>query len=251
MRYFYIEELLQTGSVKRMTGPDVKHIRNVLRCKPGDHLMVLNGEGFEYEADIVEITSTHVDVAIGNKKPSTAESPVDITIAQAFLKERKMDALVRPLTELGIKRWVPFFSERSVPKPDGKRLVLRTERWRKIARESLKQCKRGRLPEISDTGSYGDMLQLCRHHDIKLILWENESVPLQHVLPQTQPNNVTDICVVLGPEGGFTEKEIKKAEAYGFASAGLGPRIMRAETAAIAAGALIQYLFGDLGQKRA
>lgn len=251
MRYFYMEQSLQTGSVKRITGSDVNHIRNVLRCKPGDHLMIFSGEGFEYEAEIVATASTHVDIKIRNEQPSTAESPVFITIAQAFLKERKLDGLIRPLTELGINRWVPFFAERSVPRPDGTRLAMRTERWRKIARESLKQCRRGRPPDISDTVSYADMLQLCRNHELKLILWEQEPIPLQQVLMRAQAEEAADICVVLGPEGGFTEQEVEKAVSHGFVPAGLGPRILRAETATIAAGALIQYLFGDLGQKRA
>lgn len=250
MRYFYTDQSLQTGSVKRITGSDVKHIRNVLRCKPGDHLMILNGEGFEYEAEIVATASTHVDIKIRNKQPCSAESPVSITVAQAFLKERKMDGLIRPLTELGINRWIPFFAERSVAKPDGKRLALRAERWRKIARESLKQCRSGRLPDISDTVSYADMLQLCRNHALKLILWEQEPNPLQQVLVRNCPENATDICVVLGPEGGFTGQEVEKAVSHGFIPAGLGPRILRAETATIVAGALIQYIFGDLGQKK-
>jgi 16S rRNA (uracil1498-N3)-methyltransferase len=249
MRYFFVEQPVQTGSTCTITGSDARHIRNVLRLKPGDPVFLFDGKGFEYEAKIVRLSVKSVGVSVIKQFPSAIEPSVQIAVAQAFLKTKKMDGLVRPLTELGITKWIPFISERSIARPDRKRLSIRTDRWRKIAKESLKQCRRARPLEIAETVSFAKVLDLGRSSDVKFIFWENESRSLQLALSQSPDKNIKKVFLILGPEGGLSKAEVESAQKNGFFSVTLGPRILKSETAAVAASTLMQYLFGDLGQK--
>ena len=248
MRRFFIKQSETAGPVSVVRGTDARHIKKVLRLKQGDIITLFDGAGNEYEARIISLSANSVNVSIIRTFPSTTESPVQIIVAQAFLKQRKMDNLVRQLTELGITKWVPFISKRSVPRPDNKRLVDRINRWKKISKEALKQCNRGRIMEIGPTVSFDDTFNISRQSSLKIAFWENESKPINLALSHSdRPFN--NIFIMIGPEGGFTSQEIEKAKACGFITATLGPRILRAETAAIAASVLIQYLFGDIGIK--
>jgi len=249
MRHFFIEQPEVNRPTSLIFGPDARHIANVLRLKPGDTIGLFDGRGVDYEARIVDVAPGRVEVAIIRGFPSTAESPVKITVAQGYLKDKKMDGLIRQVTELGITRWIPFTAERSVPRPDEKRLSARTERWKKIAKEALKQCKRGRMTEVGKTASYEDVLKIGQTCDLKIAFWENETKPMGSILKPVSGRRFDNIFVMMGPEGGFTTQEIERARNCGFVTAALGPRILRAETATLAACTLLQYLFGDMGQK--
>jgi len=159
-----------------------------------------------------------------------------------------MDGLVRQLTELGVTKWIPFFAERSVSRPEKKQISARTQRWKKIAKEALKQCKRGRIMEIGATVSFEEVLNLGESCDLKVVFWENEFRLVNTQLPK-HSRQINTIFAMLGPEGGFTSREIESARDQGFVTAALGPRILRAETATIAASVLLQYVFGDMSQK--
>jgi len=198
---------------------------------------------------IKDVSGAEVKVEIRSKAQAAAGSKVQIVVAQAFLKERKMDNLLRQLCELGITKWIPFSSERSVSRPDAKRLNARAQRWKQIAIESFKQCRRSVLPQIAPTMPYEEVLTFGKFCDLKFVFWENETRRLNRVLPSKPDKGVETILIILGPEGGFSAGEIEKARACGFEIAGLGPRILRAETATIAACALIQYIYGDMGEK--
>jgi 16S rRNA (uracil1498-N3)-methyltransferase len=249
MRYFFIEPSKISGSTSIITGSDARHIKTVLRLKPGDKIGLYDGRGVEYRAEIITFSPESVNVSITDSFPSTAESPIRIVIAQAFLKEKKMDGLVRQLTELGITKWIPFFAERSVPRPDKKQISARSQRWEKIAKEALKQCKRGRIIEIGETVSFEDMLNAAASSDLKIVFWENEIKSVNSRLPKPH-RQINTIFAVLGPEGGLTSREIQSARNRGFVTAALGPRILRAQTATLAASVLLQYIFGDMGQKK-
>ena len=247
MRYFFIEPAALKKPDIAIKGSEARHIKNVLRLKPGDTIRLFDGQGFEYEADIQRLPANRVEIRITHKFPATKESPVQIAVAQALLKEKKMDRLLRHVCELGITHWVPFISERSVPRPGAKRLPARVERWEKILKESCKQCQRARLPEIIQMMSFEEVVQYGRSCDLKIVFYENESATLNSLLSPLPPSVPRKILLILGPEGGFSDQEIEKVQAAGFVVAGLGPRILRAETATIAACTLIQYLFGDMG----
>jgi len=251
MRRFYIEPSKvaeASGSTPVISGSDARHIKNVLRLKPGDIIGLFDGTGLEYEARIVTLYHNRVEVSIISSSYSRTESPVKIIVAQAFLKNRKMDGLVRQLTELGITKWIPFIAKRSVPRPSKKRLWARSERWKNIAKEAIKQCRRSQIMEIGATISFEEALNFENECDLKIVFWENESKSINSKLLQPD-RHYKRIYVMLGPEGGFTEQEIENARACGFVVASLGPRILRAETATIVACALLQYLFGDISQK--
>ncbi|MGD2269175.1 MAG: 16S rRNA (uracil(1498)-N(3))-methyltransferase [Desulfobacterales bacterium] len=249
MHYFFIERPEAIGATTSLRSSDANQIKKVLRMSPGDRIGLFDGQGMAYEARIVSFSAESVDARITRRFLSAAEPDIDIVVGQAYLKQRKMDTLVRQLTELGVKKWIPFFAVRSVPRPDGARLAARRRRWQKITREALKQSKRGRFMQIGKPVSFDEALNLTQGCDLKIVFWEIESQPLASSRLQPQGQHVKKIFVMLGPEGGFTPAEIERVVAHGFQTATLGPRILRAETAAVAAVTLIQYLFGDMGKK--
>jgi 16S rRNA (uracil1498-N3)-methyltransferase len=246
MRRFFIRPSEIEKQFPSVQGSDVLHIRKVLRLKPGDRILLLDGHGNEYEAIIYEIFDDRIQVDIIKKYQSQTEPPIRIIVMQAFLKEKKMDILIRALTEIGISTWIPVFTDHSIPKPDEKRQASRTERWKEIAKESIKQCRRSIPPEILPPATFHQAIHADMDADLKIIFWENEMVPLREkIVPDFK--KPTDIIIMLGPEGGFSQKEIDHATSAGFIGASLGPRILRSETAAIAACVLIQHIYGDMG----
>lgn len=245
MHRFFIPEPQLQYPIATLTGPDINHVKNVLRLQPGEYIQLFDGTGMEYTGQITSISSHSVRVEIIEKTPSATESPVHISIAQSYLKEKKMDLLVRQLTELGASFWFPFFSERSVPLPDQKKLALRRQRWKKIAIEAVKQCRRNRLMEVGQALSFDEMLLSAKNSDLKIIFWENADPALNSNKIFLEKKNIRSVYAVIGPEGGFSNDEIKKALQQGFLPVKMGPRILRAETATIAACALLQYMFGD------
>jgi 16S rRNA (uracil1498-N3)-methyltransferase len=247
MKRFYTPIPPAEGEHAVISGSDAGHIRRVLRLVPGKKIVLFDGEGFDYDAEIVEIFHDRVSVAIVKKYASRPESQARITVAQALLKGKKMDTLIRQMTELGVTRWVPFMAERSVPHPDGKRRADRVARWQTIVKEALKQSRRGEFTQVHPLVSFGEMLALAQSDTVKLVFWENAVESLEVVVNKYRKDS-RKIWIVLGPEGGFSKNEIKTAQAHGFEAVGLGSRILRAETAALAACVLMQYIFGDLGK---
>jgi 16S rRNA (uracil1498-N3)-methyltransferase len=247
MRHFFIDPIAATKPLVTIEGSQAHHIKNVLRLQSGDRLKLLDGTNYEYEAVISSLSADKVEVEILRKVKAGDSAGARIIVAQAFLKEKKMDDLVRRLSELGIAGWIPFFSQRSIARPAKDRLAGRIQRWKRIAAEALKQCRRTTMLEISDPFSFENLLELSKPCDLKIVFWENEEIPLERVVAPRTPNSPQSIMLMLGPEGGFTGQEIETARQSGFVTAGLGPRILRAETATLAASTLVQYLYGDMG----
>ena len=245
LRRFYIPPEMARHPQPEITGSDAGHIYRVLRLSTGDAVELFDGTGNAYRARILSSSPRRVLFSIEETFRPLSESSVQITLAQGMLKDRKMDDLVRQLTELGIHRWMPFYAARSVPAPGKKGLGARLARWEKIALEAVKQCRRGRIPQIAPVNNVDDMLAASAESDLKVIFWED--APQAFDIPWTAPPKPTKIMVVVGPEGGFDPGEIRRAQAHGFLTTGLGPRILRAETAALAGCTLVQYHFGDMG----
>lgn len=241
MRRFFTDAEMFNGQKTIITGAEVRHIKNVLRLSVGDPIILFNGKGQEFQAEIFQVSSESVEVLILHELDFSRESFANIIIAQSFLKEKKMDDLIRPMSELGITRWIPFISERSVSRPDEKRIASRLERWNVIAKESLKQCRRSKMLQIDPMMSFEQVLSIGNYCDVKLIFWENASEPI--------PAHGKRIIAISGPEGGFSNSEIDIAQKAGFMPVTLGPRILRAETAAIAAATVLQYCFGDMTRR--
>ncbi|MDM8540403.1 16S rRNA (uracil(1498)-N(3))-methyltransferase [Desulfococcaceae bacterium HSG9] len=247
MRRFFIEKPDSESGNISIVGTDANHIKNVLRMRTGDKISIVDGRGNEHLATIEKLTSGCVDVAVDARIISNRESPVEIIIAQAYLKHKKMDFIVRQITELGVSQWTPFFAARSVPRPDDKQLAKRTARWEMISREALKQCRRNRLMKIRHPVPFKDILKSECDCDLKIIFCTNETGHLATLLKNhNRPSTLRIIMALIGPEGGFTTQEIENAKAGGFIPASLGPRILRAETATVAACTLLQHYFGDI-----
>lgn len=248
MRRFISHETPVVGGETVITGQDARHLTRVLRLKPGEDVVLLSGDGREFFARICRIDSGNVTVAVLSEHVSTADPVIGLTVCLGFLKDKKMDDLVRQLTELGMSRFQPFFARRCVSRPDASRMASRIGRWEKIARESIKQCRRGSIPEILPAVSLDETLRLSERDDVKILFYENETRPEPFPQARTIGNDESlKITIMLGPEGGFTEDEVTAARSAGFGIRSLGPRILKAETAVVAACTLVQHLYGDMG----
>lgn len=241
---FPVGQDAKVGADTTLIGPDARHIRNVLRLKPGDGIVLFNSNGDEFKARIVGFEGEAVTALIQASSRPVRESPVSIVLAQAILKEKKMDRVVRQLCEIGISAWMPFFGARSVARPGAKKLAIRVERWRKIAVEAAKQSRRLQVPRIRPAADLEAVLAAAEGFGLKIAFWEG--APVSGGWPN--PGNSTDsVFLLVGPEGGFAEEEVARARDRGFVPASLGPRILRAETAAVVVCALAQHRYGDLG----
>jgi 16S rRNA (uracil1498-N3)-methyltransferase len=246
MRRFFINGAHAPSDRVILTGPDVRHIRTVLRLGPGEEILLFDDEGWQYQAQILDSAPGAITLSILSKYSAIAESRLELTIGQALLRTRKMDRIVRQLTELGAFGFIPFMAERSVPRPDPRRLAERGRRWEAIAREALKQCGRSRAPHISPAVSFQDLIFSRPSHDLKIIFDIGQagmgSWPRLGTAGKTRK-----VLALVGPEGGFTDEEVKSAVDYGFVCILLGPRILKSDTAAVAAGAILQHALGDMG----
>jgi len=248
LRRFFLPQDMIEADRPEITGSEAGHICRVLRLAAGDVVELFDGTGKGYRAQIESTAPDRVRLTIVASYPLATESPARLTLAQGFLKESKMDDLIRPLTELGIHCWRPFPAARSVSRPHSKSLEKRLDRWRKKALEAVKQCRRGCIPRIEPADSLTDILTASTGFDLKLFFWEG--APLAVKLPAISLPMPRSILTVVGPEGGFTPDEVQMAQDHGFLICGLGPRILRAETAALAASTVVQYRFGDMGDGR-
>jgi len=247
MRRFFIENHLHAEAETTVTGNEAHHIKTVLRLRVGDSIELIDGSGYAYASEIKTIAEDRVQVYVHEKYPTGAESNLRLTLAIGFLKEKKMDFLVRHLTELGITRLLPVLTARSIANPPAKKISARISRWQTIAKEAVKQSRRGRIPEISAPAVFNDALQFGEYSDKKLLFWENAESALTN--KESLWPGIEDVFLMIGPEGGFTGEEALKAGEHGFTPISMGPRILRAETAAIAACTLIQCLLGDICKK--
>jgi 16S rRNA (uracil1498-N3)-methyltransferase len=224
-----------------MRGDELRHLR-VRRIRPGAKLILIDGCGGEAAGTVIRISDSEALIDIdGNAGELHAqrESPLALTLAQAVLKSDKIDLVVQKATELGVHEIVLHISERCVLKPSAERL----HRWDKIARTAAKQSQRIHIPRITGPVALDTVLHAARP-GLRLLFWEGAPGAVRW------PDGPADAAVVvIGPEGGFAEHEVDAARAAGFCIVGLGPRILRAETAAIAALALCQQRWGDLASE--
>lgn len=247
MHYFFLDPSRIAGFRAVLEGSQAAHLKNALRLTHGDSVGLVDGSGYEYRARVDRLAPGQVELYITDRRRSSGLPSMRIDAAQGYLKDKKMDRVVRHLAELGVARFIPLISERAVARPESGRALGRRERWRKIAVEALKQCRRGDLMDIADMAVFGDLLAAGRSYDLCVLFWERAAHALTPPPAAEATSGVRSVLAVLGPEGGFSEEEAAAAQAAGFRMAKLGPRILRAETAAVAACAVVQYLFGDLG----
>lgn len=252
-RYFVPPAAIQ-GRTVILEGDDAFHLAKVMRMRPGDKFIVCDGTGREAEAVLTDVTPARAAAEMETPRPSAGEPAWTVVIAQSLPKGDKMELVIQKGTELGAAGFVPFRSERAIVRYDGKQEAKRLERWRKIVKEAAEQAHRGRLPDVAEVTSWQQLLASFGEYDDVYFCYEKQggepSAGLRTRIRETmsrKPKERLKLLVVVGPEGGFTEQEAAEAEAAGARPAGLGARILRTETAALAALSCLMYESGEMG----
>ncbi len=245
MARFFVSKKDLRDKQGRVSGGELEHMRRVLRLRPGDQVTLFDDQGWEHEGMIRAYTDEIGEVEIFRSFRPERESPVEITLAQALGKGEKMDWVVEKATELGVRRIAPFFSSRTIPRLDREKLERRKSRWEKIALAAAKQSGRGRIPEILPAAGFTDLVGRPWECQLKLFFWEGESGQKLTEI-RRESGRVDAVLLVIGPEGGFSAEEASEAKRRGFQPVSLGRRILRTETAALAALSVVQCLWGDM-----
>ncbi|MEG6569035.1 16S rRNA (uracil(1498)-N(3))-methyltransferase [Thermoanaerobacterium thermosaccharolyticum] len=245
MRKFFVKNEDIKDGIARINGDDAHHIINVLRFKIGTKLIISNGKN-QYIVTILDIENSSVILKIIEEYNQVVESPINITLYQGLPKSDKMDLIIQKCTEIGIKKIIPVETEFSTIKIKEKNIYNKINRWKKISLEASKQSGRSIVPDVLVPVGFKDALESLNEFDLCLIPYEKETnMRLKDVLKKNF--DAKNICVFIGPEGGFSENEIMAAIEYGAIPVTLGPRILRTETAGIVTSSIILYELGDLG----
>lgn len=244
MSRFFIENeaavggLRNPGEILLVTGEDALHITKSLRMLPGEQMDLCDGKGTDYRCEIVSIGRDTVEARIRTVAPSESEPDVKVTLYASVTKGERMDFLVQKSVELGVHAIVPVLSKRCIYQADHKSEKNKRIRWNKIALEASKQCGRGMIPEVMPFLDFDQALVEARLSDLCLIAYERELRPFGDLLESC---SYTTVSLFTGPEGGYEEEEIRKAEANGATSVSLGKRILRAETAPLYVLPILHY----------
>ncbi len=223
-----------------VTGEDVRHIASVLRMKTGDELLLCDGQGTDYRVRIIDAGKKEIRTEVVGSTRRELAGPA-ITLGQGLPKSDKMDWIVQKATELGVSSIVPLVTERTIVKIRDEE--KRVSRWQKICREAAMQSNRPDIPRVEPILRFSDFLRTLNSElgTLLLLPWEEGTTPIKNVL--RAHSAVKDIIVLIGPEGGFAPSEAELARANGFHLVSLGPNILRTETAAISALAMLGYAY--------
>ena len=245
MNSFYIEGCGGVGLEVRLKPEDAKHAAQVLRMQRGEEFYAIDEGGSRFLAELCEVSKEGCTALLREALPDN-EAELRVTVYQGLPKADKLELVVQKLTELGAARLVPVKMERSVVKLNDKDGQKKQERLQKIAREASKQCKRGGCLEVAAPQSWKQLRDQMAAHDLVLVPWEDAQgfglKAAREAFPEAK-----DIGIVIGPEGGMSENEVRALEELGAKQITLGPRILRTETAAIAAATMAMLLWGDIG----
>ena len=230
--------------------PDTaSHLAKVLRARSGDEVILFNGDGREFDGAIETVRGSRVTASVGDGRQVDRESPLAITLVQSVPRGDRMDFIVQKATELGVGRIVPVLSQRSVVRLDKAQAESKAVHWRAVAVSACEQCGRNRLPIIEAAQPLLNYLGESSPGNGPRLVFEPESA--QHPrTPAQGPGGAAHVAIdaeiAIGPEGGFASDELEAFRVAGFSRVGLGPRVLRAETAAIAAMVWLQARFGDM-----
>lgn len=228
-----------------ITGKDVNHIKNVLRMRPGERVLISNGMDREYTCVIQELLPEQVSLRIEDIDGPARELPVKVTLFQGLPKSDKMEMVIQKMVELGAYEIVPVATKRCVVKLDEKKAAAKTKRWNLISESAAKQSKRGIVPKVTEPVSFKKALEMAEAMDMLLIPYEEAKnmERTREILSKIQQDMT--IGVFIGPEGGFSQEEVALATEYGANAITLGKRILRTETAGMALMSVIMYLMED------
>ena len=219
-----------------------EHLTRVLRLPPGTPFTLFNGAGGEFSAALGESTGKRVAARVLEHVAAERESSLQITLLQGIARGERMDLIVQKATELGVTRIVPVLAERSVVKLDARQRERKREHWRLVAISACEQCGRNRVPEVDEPVSLGEAIAAIAQGDSRFLLAADGESSL---VSSAQRNPRSPVALLIGPEGGLAETERAFARAQGFHACHMGPRVMRTETAGLAALALLQSVLGD------
>jgi 16S rRNA (uracil1498-N3)-methyltransferase len=236
----HVEAALRPGSAVELPSAAAAHLAKVLRARSGDALLLFAGDGLEFAATVASVRGSRVTAAVGEGRAVDRESPLAVTLVQCVARGDRMDFIVQKATELGVARIVPVLSQRSVVRLDESQAASKAAHWRSIAVNACEQCGRNRLPAIDAPRQLIRYLGDSPAEGPRLLLepeFESRGAAL---------DIDAKVEIAIGPEGGFGADELEAFRISGFGAVSLGPRILRTETAAIAALAWLQSGFGDL-----
>lgn len=247
MQRFFVPNEWVSGPSVSMSGSVAHQISRVLRARPGDRVTALDGSGWEYVIELNRVSADVVDGRVVERNHGAEEPEVKTLLYQAVLKADRFELVLQKGTELGVSTFVPMSTTYSVPTPPVPERSPKFLRWSKIIQEAAEQCGRARLPVLE---SPMDFAAACESTEgLSLMPWEGErscgfSSRFRGLLATTDTNAVN---LFIGPEGGFTHKEAALAKSLGIVSVSMGRRILRSETAAVAAISAVMYELGELG----
>ncbi|WP_134686930.1 16S rRNA (uracil(1498)-N(3))-methyltransferase [Brevibacillus migulae] len=248
MQRYFVEPALFTEQEVTITGDDVHHIVTVMRSEVGQEIIVCDGQGRVAIARLSQLSAKEVKADVIRMLELHRELPVRVTIAQGLPKGDKMEWILQKGTELGAHAFIPFSSERTIVKLDAKKEGKKLERWSKIVKEAAEQSHRAWLPQVLSPLTFKQMAEEAAGYTRAVIAYEKENgVTLHEVLQDLSSGD--SLLVMIGPEGGFSEAEVALAQSKGIISVGLGPRILRTETASQYALSAISYHFEQMPNK--
>ena len=210
----------------------------------GSLITLTDAEGNDFRGRVLRLSETEASILIFDVFPSPTESSLEIILLQALPETERMEMIIQKATELGVSAILPFQSERSISLEEREGKQKKSHRWQEIAIKAVQQSRRAKVPRVETYRLFREALKLCGGEGLKILLWEKKGGNLKKVLRHYHPKK---IYAMVGPEGGFTEEEVKLAEDRGFIPIKLGQRILRTETAAITLVGILQYELGDLG----
>ena len=232
---------LESGLETELSDAAANHVLKVLRLRIGDPLVLFDGRGADFAAEIVSCVRSHVRVRVLEAQPGVVESPLQVTLVQAVSRTERMDWTIQKATELGVHAIAPVLTTRSLVRLEGAQALRKLEHWRSIVVNACEQCGRSTLPLIHEPQPLSSYLERLSPGARRILLDPSGT----HELGAT-PADDGAIEMLIGPEGGFETAELADARLAGFVAMKLGPRILRTETAGVAALAILQALHGDL-----
>lgn len=231
---------LQAGQTVTLDDSAAHHVGKVLRMQPGQPLVLFNGDGNNYPSELDEVGKKQVTARVLDAEPSASEPRLKIVLGQVISKGDRMDYAVQKSTELGVDTIVPLTSERCDVRLKGDREDKRIRHWQQVAISAAEQCGRATVPTITPLSTLSDWFEQSRCCDVRLVLHHRSDQALEQL-----DHPASGVALLVGPEGGLSEGEIAMAQDQGFRPTTLGPRVLRTETAPVAALTLCQWLWGD------
>jgi 16S rRNA (uracil1498-N3)-methyltransferase len=228
----------QPGESVLIDGDNHDHLAKSLRMRIGEHLVVCDGRQTDYEAEIVEVGKNQTQIRLLSSQVNKAESPARITLYQGMPKGQKMDLIVQKSVEAGVASIVPIYTKRSIPQGSDKE--KKSARWNRIALEAAKQSGRGIVPQVEEALEWKDTIGRLMEHELVLVAYEEQKEQGLKAILQQRPTP-SSVGIIIGPEGGFDPEEIAMLKSFGVHPIGLGPRILRTETAAITLLSMMVY----------